>query len=169
VLLSPSDLRAPSKQSIADFYAKTHKLLNHQMDARFKGMQNFAGDVQKIIIAIQTGRQISTEQARILFTNLTCVIAEPGMISRHLPMTEDLVDYLIIDEASQVSIADSISLMLRAKQVIVFGDELQYGAVQPSSSRRSRSFARSFRGRENPRSSTSILSAERSSSVTTVP
>ena len=30
---------------------------------------------------------------------------------------------LIIDEASQVSIADSISLILRAKQVVIFGDE----------------------------------------------
>lgn len=123
------DLRAPSRQSIADFYAKTHKLLDHQMDGRFKGLQNFAGDVAKIIIAIKAGRRISDEQARVLFGNLTCVIAEPGLISRHLPMTEDLVDYLIIDEASQVSIADSISLMLRAKQIIVFGDELQYGAV----------------------------------------
>jgi hypothetical protein len=123
------DLRAPSRQAIAEFYAKTHKLLDHHMDARFKGLQNFAGDVQKIIIAIKAGRRISDEQARVLFGNLTCVIAEPGLISRHLPMTEDLVDYLIIDEASQVSIADSISLMLRAKQIIVFGDELQYGAV----------------------------------------
>ncbi|HUV06405.1 MAG TPA: AAA domain-containing protein, partial [Spirochaetia bacterium] len=41
----------------------------------------------------------------------------------------DLIDLLVIDEASQVSIAESISLMLRAKQTIVFGDELQYGAV----------------------------------------
>ncbi len=123
------DLRAPSRQSIADFYAKTHKLLDQHMDARFKGLQNFAGDVQKIIIAIKAGRRISDDQARVLFGNLTCVIAEPGMISRHLPMTKDLVDYLIIDEASQVSIADSISLMLRARQIIVFGDELQYGAV----------------------------------------
>jgi hypothetical protein len=40
-----------------------------------------------------------------------------------------MVDMLIIDEASQVSIAQSISLILRSKQTIVFGDELQYGAV----------------------------------------
>lgn len=123
------DMRAPSRQSIDAFYAKTHKLLDHFMDGRFKGFQNFSGDVQRIIIAMMSGRRISEEEARILFGNLTCVIAEPGQISRHLPMAADLVDYLIIDEASQVSIADSISLMLRAKQVIVFGDELQYGAV----------------------------------------
>ena len=121
--------RLPSRQAIGEFHAKTHKLLDHQMDGRFKGFQNYAGDVQKILIAIKAGLRISDAQARILFGNLTCVIAEPKLISRHLPMTEDLVDYLIIDEASQVSIADSISLMLRAKQVIVFGDELQYGAV----------------------------------------
>ena len=36
---------------------------------------------------------------------------------------------MIIDEASQVSIAESISLVLRSKQVIIFGDEYQYGAV----------------------------------------
>jgi hypothetical protein len=123
------DMRAPSHQSISEFYAKTHKLLDHHMDGRFKGFQNFSGDVSRIMIAIMAGRRISDEQARVLFGNLTCVIAEPGLISRHFPMTEDMVDYLIIDEASQVSIADSISLMLRAKQVIVFGDELQYGAV----------------------------------------
>lgn len=120
---------APSRQAIEAFYSKTHKLLDHCMDGRFKGFQNFSGTVQRIIIAIMSGRRISEDEARTLFANLTCVIAEPGQISRHLPMTEDLVDYLIIDEASQVSIADSISLMLRAKQVIVFGDELQYGAV----------------------------------------
>jgi very-short-patch-repair endonuclease len=123
------DLRPPSRQSITDFYSKTHKLLDHELDGRFKSLQNHAGDVQKVLIAIKSGKRISNEQAKALFNALACVIAEPELISRHFPMTEDLVDYLIIDEASQVSIAESISLMLRAKQVIVFGDELQYGAV----------------------------------------
>jgi very-short-patch-repair endonuclease len=44
-------------------------------------------------------------------------------------MEEDMIDLLIIDEASQVSIANSISLILRARQVVIFGDEYQYGAV----------------------------------------
>ena len=123
------DLRPPSRQSITDFYNKTHKLLDHELDGLFKGLQNYSGDVQRILIAIKSGKRISDGQAKTLFQSLACVIAEPGLISRHFPMTEDLVDYLIIDEASQVSIAESISLMLRAKQTIVFGDELQYGAV----------------------------------------
>jgi len=123
------EFQPPSHASIAEFYAKTHKLLDHALDGRFKNLQNYSGDVGNILIAIKSGKRISEEQARVLFSNLACVIADSGLISRHFPMTQDLVDYLIIDEASQVSIAESISLMLRAKQTIVFGDELQYGAV----------------------------------------
>lgn len=51
------------------------------------------------------------------------------MISKYFIMSEELFDMLVVDESSQVSIADSISVMLRSKQVIVFGDEYQYGAV----------------------------------------
>jgi superfamily I DNA and/or RNA helicase len=51
------------------------------------------------------------------------------MISKSFPMEEQMIDLLVFDEASQVSIAESISLILRAKQVVVFGDEYQYGAV----------------------------------------
>ena len=65
----------------------------------------------------------------MLLENVSGIIAEPDMISRHFPMDEDLIDILVIDEASQVSIAESISLILRARQVVVFGDEYQYGAV----------------------------------------
>jgi very-short-patch-repair endonuclease len=123
------DLRPPTRQSVGAFYNKTQKLLDHELDGRFRNLQHYAGDVARILIAIKSGKRLSEDQARTLFKSLACVIAEPGLISRHFPMSEDLVDYLIIDEASQVSIAESISLMLRAKQVIVFGDELQYGAV----------------------------------------
>jgi hypothetical protein len=64
------------------------------------------------------------EEAKVLLEGVSCIIAEPGTISRHFPMEEGLIDVLIIDEASQVSIADSISLILRAKQVVIFGDEI---------------------------------------------
>lgn len=122
-------LRPPSEPDMADFKGKTQKLLTHQMDTRFKNLQDFPGEVSRILIAVKSGKRISEEQARVLFSCIGCVIADPSLISRHFPMKEDMVDYLIIDEASQVSIAESISLILRAKQTIVFGDDLQYGAV----------------------------------------
>jgi very-short-patch-repair endonuclease len=123
-LLSP-----PDQNKIAQFEEKVHKLLEHQNDQRFKNFNNYSGDVQRAITAFNTGKRLNSEQAHMLFDNLSCIISPPNLISEYFPMEKDMVDILIIDEASQVSIAESISLMLRAKQTIVFGDELQYGAV----------------------------------------
>ena len=120
---------APDSTDIDDYLEKNQKILQHQADQRFSNLLNYAPDVQRILTAISAGKRISPEQAGVLLSSLSCVISEPKLISRHFPMEQDMIDLLIIDEASQVSIAESISLMLRAKQTIVFGDELQYGAV----------------------------------------
>ena len=119
----------PVKAQIEEYLTKTRKLLDYQTDVRLSNLLNHTADVQRIQKAIETGKRISSDQARVLLENLSCIIAEPELISQHFPMEADMIDFLVIDEASQVSIAESISLMLRAKQTIVFGDELQYGAV----------------------------------------
>ena len=119
----------PSKTYLEEYLNKSHKLLEYQTDNRMSDFLNHAADVQRIQTAIDAGKRILPEQAHILFKNLACIISEPRLISQHFPMEADMIDFLVIDEASQVSIAESISLMLRAKQTIVFGDELQYGAV----------------------------------------
>ncbi len=41
------------------------------------------------------------------------------------PLTDNLFDILIIDEASQCDVASAIPLILRAKQVVVIGDPMQ--------------------------------------------
>lgn len=119
----------PSLNLVEEFRRKTRKLLDAENDRRLSGLLSHAADVQRTRTAIAAGRRISAEQARTLLSHVGCIISEPELLSRHLPMEADLIDLLIIDEASQVSIADSISLMLRSRQTIVFGDELQYGAV----------------------------------------
>lgn len=128
--LSSTPLAAPpSHRLLDDYFGKTQKLVENTADLRFSGLVNHAGPVQQILTAIAAGRRISPEQAQVLLSHLSCIISEPGLIAQYFPMKADIIDLLIIDEASQVSIAESISLMLRAKQTIVFGDELQYGAV----------------------------------------
>jgi len=74
-------------------------------------------------------RRLTRTQADILFKNITCIISPADLVSEYFPMEEGMVDWVIIDESSQVSIAESLSIMLRANQSIIFGDELQYGAV----------------------------------------
>jgi hypothetical protein len=128
--LSSTPLAAPPSHGLLDdYFDKTQKLIENAADGRFGGLVNHAGHVQQILTAITAGRRISPEQAHVLLSHLSCIISEPALISRYFPMQADVIDLLVIDEASQVSIAESISLMLRARQTIVFGDELQYGAV----------------------------------------
>lgn len=128
-LSSKPSTTLPERGQLAEYLTKARKLLEYQTDRRLSNLLNHTADVQRIQTAIEAGKRITTGQARILLSNLSCIISEPGLISQHFPMEADLIDLLVIDEASQVSIAESISLMLRARQTIVFGDELQYGAV----------------------------------------
>ncbi len=121
--------RPPQSAKVADYFTKTQRLLQRESDDRFSNILNHMGDVARLQTAVEAGKRMSSDQAGVLLNNLSCIISEPSLISQHFPMEPDMIDMLIIDEASQVSIAESISLMLRAKQTIVFGDELQYGAV----------------------------------------
>lgn len=121
--------RPPARTEIDDFFEKNLKLILHQNDDRFKELRQYSAKMQQIVTCLQSGKRMSQEQAGILLKHLSCLIAEPQLISQHFPMESDMIDLLIIDEASQVSIAESISLILRAKQTVVFGDDLQYGAV----------------------------------------
>jgi len=120
---------APAQDLVSDYYASVHKQLENINDKRCKNLNNFAGDIERIIVAMRTGKRLTSDQLKVLLDNISCIISSPALISKYFPMQEDSIDVLVIDEASQVSIADSISLILRAKQVVVFGDELQYGAV----------------------------------------
>lgn len=118
-----------NKNLLNDYYSYIHKKTEFINDKRVKNLNNFTGDIERIKITIQKGRRLKENELDVLLNNISCIISDPDSISKYFPMKEDSIDILVIDEASQVSIAESISLILRAKQVVIFGDELQYGAV----------------------------------------
>jgi len=119
----------PNRDLVESYYEALHKDLEHKNDERIKNLNKHAGDIARIETTFKTGKRLKKEEAEVLLSNISCILSEPDLISQYFPMEENLIDILIIDEASQVSIAESISLILRAKQVVVLGDELQYGAV----------------------------------------
>lgn len=119
----------PSQELIQEYNFNLQKLVENQNDERFADLVNHGADISRILNAVSSGKRIETKESRVLLDHISCIIAPSGLISKTFPMDEDIIDTLIIDEGSQVSIADSISLILRAKQTIIFGDELQYGAV----------------------------------------
>ena len=128
-LSKSSEAHTLSIHDFQDYYALKQKQVEHVNDARLKNLNNHLADIARMKVSFDGGKRFTSQQARVLLDNVSGLIAEPDMISKFFPMEEDMVDLLIIDEASQVSIANSISLMLRAKQVVIFGDEYQYGAV----------------------------------------
>jgi len=119
----------PDKKLIQEYNRALYKELISKNDERTKNLNNFTSDIERIKTSLGFNKRLSLKEAKILLENISCIISEPDLVSQYFPMEDDLIDLLIIDEASQVSIAESISLILRAKQVIVFGDEYQYGAV----------------------------------------
>lgn len=128
--LSQDDcIKTPERRLISEYNQGVQKKIEYINDKRLKNLNNFAGDIERIIVSIKTGKRLKSEELKVLLENIACVIAEPDLISKYFPMDEDSIDILVIDEASQVSIAESISLILRAKQIVVFGDDFQYGAV----------------------------------------
>jgi superfamily I DNA and/or RNA helicase len=129
-------------QDIQNYYKLKQKDIEHQNDKRLQNLNNHLGDMARIKVSYEGGKRLTSDESKVLLNSISCIIAEPSTISKHFPMEEGLIDVLIIDEASQVSIADSISLILRAKQVVIFGDEYQYGAVSATnvSSRYSASY-----------------------------
>ena len=128
-LAAYGNVSAPEPKLINEYYEAVHKSLAHTNDTRIKNLNNHSTDIERILVSLRCGKRLSIEEIKVVLSNIPCIIAEPSLISQYFPMEDDLIDVVVIDEASQVSIADSISVMLRAKQVVVFGDELQYGAV----------------------------------------
>ena len=116
-------------QQLIDLAILNQKITEYQNDLRLKDLNNHMNDIARIRKLISSNKRLTIELLKVLLSDYSCIISEPEAIFRFFPMEEDLIDILIFDEASQVSIAHSISLILRAKQVIVFGDKYQYGAV----------------------------------------
>jgi hypothetical protein len=61
-----------------------------------------------------------------------CIIAGIRDYAEYIPLEKDLFDLVIIDEASQVSIAQAFPAILRAKSILVLGDNKQFSNVKTS-------------------------------------
>ena len=72
---------APDRAKVADFFTKTQRLLQRNVDDRFSNLLNHMGDVSRLQTAIESGKRITDEQARVLLGNLSCIISEPALIS----------------------------------------------------------------------------------------
>ena len=65
-----------------------------------------------------------------------CMIAGIRDYAEYVPLEQGLFDLVIIDEASQVSIAQAFPAFVRAKQLVVLGDRRQFSNVKTANASR---------------------------------
>jgi len=64
-----------------------------------------------------------------------CIVAGIRDYAEYIPLEPGIFDVVIIDEASQVSIAQAFPALLRAKKVVVLGDKKQFSNVKTAQAR----------------------------------
>ncbi len=64
-----------------------------------------------------------------------CIVAGIRDYAEYVPLEPGIFDIVIIDEASQVSIAQAFPALLRAKKVVVLGDKKQFSNVKTAHAR----------------------------------
>jgi len=64
-----------------------------------------------------------------------CILAGIRDYAEYIPLDPEVFDLLIIDEASQVSIAQAFPALLRAKKVLILGDRKQFSNVKAAQAR----------------------------------
>lgn len=93
----------------------------------FDNNRNFATTLKKIVRA---KKPFPTDQFGKVKSAFPCIIASVRDFAGYIGLKKDLFDLIIIDEASQVSIAQAFPALIRAKKVLVLGDKKQFSNVQ---------------------------------------
>ena len=91
---------------------------------------NHANDA-RTLSSIISQKKVSKGQLELLKQSFPCMICSLRDYAEYIPLERELFDLIIIDEASQVSIAQAFPAIIRAK-MIVLGDRKQFGNVKTS-------------------------------------
>jgi hypothetical protein len=84
---------------------------------------------------IRAKRQFPTSEFGQLKEAFPCILSGIRDYAEYIPLEPEIFDLVIIDEASQVSIAQAFPALLRAKKVVVLGDKRQFSNVKSAQAR----------------------------------
>lgn len=90
----------------------------------------YKADAKTLQQIIRAKSKFPLDKFAVLRQAFPCMIAGLRDFAEFIPFKSSLFDLVIIDEASQVSIAQAMPAILRAKQVLVLGDRRQFGNVK---------------------------------------
>lgn len=110
--------------------------MTYLMDERFVDFTDtYKNDAKALKQVIKDKRKFPKEQFSKLKNAFPCILAGIRDYAEYIPLEPEIFDLVIIDEASQVSIAQAFPALLRAKKVVVLGDNLQFSNVKSALAR----------------------------------
>ena len=113
-----------------DYFGNKSKLeqlnaskLSFNIDKKaIKYVNDFKADIKIIRNIIKKKKKFPTQEFESLQKGFPCIISSLRDFAEFIPLYPNMFDVVVIDEASQVSIAQALPALLRAKKVIVMGD-----------------------------------------------
>ena len=102
-------------------------IMNSEVDTRLVSfMQNSKTDAKILANLVKNKEKFPEEMFSSVKEAFPVIIASIREFGEYMPLDKDIFDVLVIDEASQVSVAQAFPALLRAKKVVVMGDSKQF-------------------------------------------
>lgn len=101
------------------------------VDGRFLSFADEQAAKMKTLAGVISARaKFPTDHFDALRNACPVIMASIREFAEYMQLKKDLFDLVVIDEGSQVSIAQALPAILRAKKVVVFGDSRQFSNVK---------------------------------------
>lgn len=106
-------------------------VMNAHVDGRLISfMDNYRSDARALAGVISSRQKFPEEKFDQVRESFPVIIASIREFGEFMPLAPDLFDVVVIDEASQVSVAQALPALLRARKVVVLGDDKQFSNVK---------------------------------------
>lgn len=110
--------------------------MTHIMDNRLINFyENNRADARTLRDIIKGKQKFPKDEFMKLKEAFPCILAGIRDYAEYIPLEPEIFDLVIIDEASQVSIAQAFPALLRAKKILILGDKKQFSNVKASQAR----------------------------------
>lgn len=107
--------------------------MNSEVDNRLVSfMNNFKADAKTLAQVISNRQKFPEEKFGNVKESFPVIISSIRQFGEYMPLAPDIFDVVVIDEASQVSVAQAFPALLRAKKVVVLGDTKQFSNTKSS-------------------------------------
>lgn len=114
---------------------KTHEMA-HLLDGRvLRFAEQERNNARTLKDIIRKRKRFPRDLFGSLKEAFPCIIAGIRDYAEYIPLEPQVFDLVVIDEASQVSIAQAFPALLRGKKIVIFGDRKQFSNVKSAQAR----------------------------------